>query len=154
MILINSLLMLDKLEFSMGDCMYFRSDIKKICTNKFVVILFLGLLVAFVGCAFNRSIFYLRYPTGKPIEGTNPYEIWMIADSTNWGFFLLHALFWVFPVLFSGFIYVLEKTSSMRKFLIVRGSRNRYYASKICVAAILPFVIFIILLGANTIASW
>lgn len=134
--------------------MYLRSELRKLYTNKLMVMLLGILLVAFTGCSFNRYRYYLKYPMTRPIGGTNPYECWMLADSTNWGFFLFHTLFWMFPIAFPGITYILEKQSSMSAFFIVRSDRKKYYRAKIIVAAIVPFVVFSVLLMANAAMTW
>lgn len=134
--------------------MYFRSDLKKLSISRVVLVLFLVFLVVMVGSAFNRFLYYIQYPASEPAAGTNPYECWMIADSTNWGFQFLHTLFWVFPVLTTGFLYILEKGSSMRQFLVVRGSKRRYYLSKIVSTAMFSFLLFAVLLTVNAVATW
>lgn len=134
--------------------MYFISDIKKMCRSKVVIFLFIILLIVMTISPFTQFFFEWRYPSHFDQIGRNPFQFWLLLDSSNWGHTVYSVLFWFFPVLVTGPIYILEKESSMREFLVVRGGRKEYYCSKIASTAIFSFLFFLILLSLNLLITY
>lgn len=142
------------LSFYKGENMYFISDIKKMCRSRTVRFLFVFLLIVMIASPFTQFYYEWRFPSHFDQVGKNPFQFWLLLDNTNWGNTVYYVLFWVFSVLVTGPIYILEKESSVREFLVVRKGKREYYCSKILSTAIFSFLFFLMLLSINLLVTY
>lgn len=134
--------------------MYFVSDFKKICKSRIVIALYFGMMTVCLLSPFFAYIQERQYPGFFENVGRNPFQFWLLMDSTNCGFFVYHSLYWIFPVLVTGFVPLNELVSSMREFLVIRKGKGAYYCSKIASTAVFSFIFFFSLLFLNLLVTY
>ena len=128
---------------------YFISDIKKLYRSRMVqVMLLLMTVVAIADPLFVRFV-YGRQPGFFEQIGANPFQFWLLMNSSGWGNTVYHTLLFVFPVLSTGLVFFRERQSSMYELLLSRNSRKKYLASKAASVFCTTFFNFLLILFLN-----
>ena len=134
--------------------MYFLSDIKKILTNKVIIIVSAVLLLMMV--LDPISIYWTagQYPDFFQSIGSNPFQFWLLMNSAGWGFAVFNVIFWSLPMLIVACIYFYERKSSVATYLMIRKSKTSYYISKVISVFTVTFLLFAILLLLNVLITY
>lgn len=128
---------------------YFMSDVKKLYKSRIVQgMLLLMAVVAIADPLFVRFV-YGRQPGFFEQIGANPFQFWLLMNSSGWGNTVYHTLLFVFPVLSTGLIFFRERQSSMYELLVSRNSRKKYFASKATSVFCTTFFNFLLILFLN-----
>ncbi len=132
---------------------YFISDIKKLYKSRMVqlTLLLLG-IVAVADPLFVRFV-YGKQPGFFEQVGTNPFQFWLLMNSSGWGHTVYRTLLFVFPVLSTGLIFFYERQSSVYELLISRKSHIQYLISKIVSVFVTTFLNFFLILGLNLVVT-
>lgn len=133
---------------------YFRNDLGNFWHNKIIRILIVGLLFVMVASPISMYLLNNRWDEFATVIGENPFQFWLLMDSVGWGHAVYHAAFWVLPVLLTGLIYYNEKRTSVYEFLIIRGSRRRYFISKAFSQFVFSFLAMFIVLTINVVVTY
>ena len=132
---------------------YFISDIKKLYKSRMVqlVLLLLG-IVAVADPLFVRFV-YGKQPGFFEQVGANPFQFWLLMNSSGWGHTMYRTLLFVFPVLSTGLIFFYERQSSLYELLVSRKSRIQYLSSKAIAVFVTAFLNFALILGLNLVVT-
>lgn len=132
---------------------YFISDIKKLYKSRMVqfTLLLLG-IVAVADPLFVRFV-YGKQPGFFEQIGANPFQFWLLMNSSGWGHTVYRTLLFVFPVLSTGLIFFYERQSSVYELLMSRKSRIQYLISKIISVFVTVFLNFSMILGLNLVVT-
>lgn len=133
---------------------YFVADIKKIYSNKLIQVTLFILLI--ISIADPMSIYFINgsNPNFFTNIGKQPYQFWLLMNSSGWGYAVFMRLMLVFPVISTGLIYFHERNSSLTEFLMIRGNKKAYYFSKISSVFVSTFINFLIILLFNLIITF
>lgn len=132
---------------------YFVSDVKKIYKNRLVQITLLLMgIVAISDSLFVRFV-YGGQPGFSEQVGANPFQFWLLMNSSGWGHTVYRTLLFVFPVLSTGLIFINERKTSIYELLIVRKSRTQYLISKIATVFIVTLFNFLLIFIVNLIVT-
>ena len=132
---------------------YFVSDVKKIYKNRLVQITLLLMgIVAISDSLFVRFV-YGGQPGFSEQVGANPFQFWLLMNSSGWGHTVYRTLLFVFPVLSTGLIFINERKTSIYELLIVRKSRTQYLISKIASVFIVTLFNFLLIFIVNLIVT-
>lgn len=128
---------------------YFMSDVKKIYRSRMVqvALLLLG-LIAVADPLFVRFE-YAEQPGFVEQIGINPFQFWLLMNSSGWGHTVYRTLLFVFPVLSTGLLFFYERESSVYELMIVRKSRIQYLISKVCSVFVITFLNFLLIFILN-----
>ena len=132
---------------------YFISDIKKIYKNRMVQLTLLVMVVVAVADPLFVRFVYGKQPEFFEQIGSNPFQFWLLMNSSGWGHTVYRTLFFVFPVLSTGLIFFHEKQSSMYELMVSRKSRIQYLLSKPTAVFITALLNFFLILGLNLIVT-
>ena len=132
---------------------YFISDIKKIYRSRMVQfsLLLMG-LIAVADPLFVRFI-YAKQPGFVEHIGSNPFQFWLLMNSSGWGHTVYRTLLFVFPVLSTGLLFFYERESSVYELMIVRKSRIQYMISKVYSVFIITFLDFEVIFILNLVIT-
>lgn len=133
---------------------YIMSDIKKMFRSRITQVLFLIILVVMVFDPISVIWEQCRHPEVYQIIGFNSFQYWLLMHSSSWGSQVYNTLFWVFPVLTTGLIYLYEQKSSMAQFLIIRNSKYKYLFSKVYSTFLFVFIFYMLLLSINLVVTF
>ena len=132
---------------------YFISDVKKIYKSKMVqlTLLLMG-IIAVADPLFVRFV-YGRHPGFFEQIGANPFQFWLLMNSSGWGHTVYRTLLFIFPVLSTGLIFFHERHSSMYELMVSRKSRIQYLLSQTVSVFIAALLNFFLILGLNPIVT-
>ena len=132
---------------------YFISDIKKLYKSRMVqlTLLLIG-IVAVTDPLFVRFV-YGKQPGFFEQVGTNPFQFWLLMNSSGWGHTVYRTLLFVFPVLSTGLLFFYERQSSVCELLMSRKSHIQYLVSKIVSVFVTTFLNFSLILGLNLVVT-
>lgn len=132
---------------------YFISDVKKLYKSRMVqlALLLLG-IVAVADPLFVRFV-YGKQPGFFEQVGANPFQFWLLMNSSGWGHTVYRTLLFVFPVLSTGLIFFYERQSSIYELLVSRKSRIQYLSSKAIAVFVTAFLNFALILGLNLVVT-
>lgn len=133
---------------------YFITDIKKIYGSRTVKWMLIFLLIIMIADPISIYPINARYKDFFETIGANPFQFWLLMNSSGWGHTVFHTVFWMLPVLSTGLIYYDERKSSLCELLLVRGSRLKYYFSKIAATFGVTFINFFLLLSINILVTY
>lgn len=133
---------------------YFITDIKKIYRSRIVKWMLILLFIIMVADPISVYIINADYEKFFEVIGANPFQFWLLMNSSSWGNTVFYTIFWVFPVISTGLIFYDERQSSMLKLLIIRGNKKKYYLSKIAATFVATLVNFLILLLINILVTY
>jgi len=133
---------------------YFFSDLKKICKNNFIPILFVFLLAVMILDPISVYIKGVQNPELFDQIGKNPFRFWLLMNSFGWGGSIYNTLFWIFPVLATGLIFYDERNSSMFTLLIIRDRKIKYMLAKVASAFVFSFGFFLLILSVNLLITY
>lgn len=125
---------------------YIILEMKKLYKNRIIQIMFLFML--FVAVFEPILIIYERhlYPLAFEQFGNQPYQYWILTAGRI-GFQVYFMLLFVIPVIYTGFVFFSEKSSSVFEFSVIRSGRKIYFISKVFATFFTAFLsIFLILL--------
>ena len=103
---------------------YFIADVKRIYKSRMVqlTLLLMG-IIAVADPLFVRFV-YGRHPGFFEQVGANPFQFWLLMNSSGWGHTVYRTLLFIFPVLSTGLIFFHERHSSMYELMVSRKSRR------------------------------
>lgn len=132
---------------------YFISDFKKIYKSRMVqlTLLLIG-IIAVADPLFVRFV-YGNQPGFFEHVGANPFQFWLLINSSGWGHTAYRTLLFVFPILSTGFVFFHERHSSMYELMVSRKSRIQYLISHIISVFVTAFLNFSLILGLNLIIT-
>lgn len=128
--------------------MFFLMDLKNLIKNKIILITTLFLLIIMIIDPISIFINVLRFDFHN-----NMYHYWLLMNSANFGGEFFNTLFYIFPIVFTGMIYFNEDKSSVKKMLLIRSKKIKYYISKWLSVIIFVFILFMILLLTNLLLT-
>lgn len=124
-------------------------EVKKLFHTK-VAIITIGVLFIVMAVAPLTALFQnWRYPGFFETYGQNPYQFWLLIDSTSWGFQIYYVAQWLLPVLFSGAVLYDEMVSSISKLSIIRECRSHYFQAKLAAGFLFSFFCVLLLQMIN-----
>lgn len=130
--------------FIMG---YFLTDIKKIYSNKFIRIM---ILLLFILAVVDPILSYI-----EPMNAIeNPYEFWLLLNSSGIGFKIYRIFIYIFPIISTGLIYFEERNTSLCGILLTKVSRGKYFCSKVFAVFLTTFINFLIPLLLNVLITY
>lgn len=133
---------------------YFITDIKKLYNSKIVKYMLIILFFIMIVDPISVYVIHARNAIFFETIGANPFQFWLLMNSSNWGYSVYQTLFWVFPAISTGLCYYNERQSSMYEFLIIRNSRVKYYLSKAVAAFSVTLLNFFVLLSLNILVTY
>ncbi len=92
----------------------FKADMRKLYSNRAIQLMLLFVLFVMIA-----SPLWIRFVDGTQHNdffetiGQNPFQFWLLMQSSNWGNAVYHVLFFLFPVISTGLIFYQEKSSSV-----------------------------------------
>lgn len=121
---------------------YFANDIKKLYTNRLVLLaLSMLLVIAVIDPIFMRQNYEIA---------PNPFMWWLFMNR-GIGSTIFNSLRWLFPALLTGLVFFDERRSSIHGILITKGSRTAYWFSKILSVFLVSFISLAIIFLLNLI---
>ncbi|MDE7424627.1 MAG: hypothetical protein K2N51_13225 [Lachnospiraceae bacterium] len=133
---------------------YFITDVKKIYKNKLVKWMLVFLLVVMIADPISVYVINARYENFFEEIGANPFQFWLLMNSSSWGNTVVYTLLFVLPVISTGLVFYNERQSSVYKWLIIRNSKAKYYISKIAATFLVTWINFFILFSINIIVTY
>lgn len=133
---------------------YFITDIKKLYKSKIVKFMLIMLFFIMVADPISVYVINARYADFFEQIGANPFQFWLLMNSSSWGNTVFHTLFWVFPVISTGLCFYNERQTSTHILLLIRNSRLKYYLSKAVAVFVATFVNFFALLLINILVTY
>ncbi len=132
----------------------FKAELKKIYTNKIV----LGMLGGMIAVAIIDPLF-IYYVNGSRSSffetiGAHPFQFWLLINSSSWGHAIYYMLFFLFPIISTGFVYYHEQSTSIMEFLMVKTTRKRYLSTKVGAVFCSTFINFLAILGINLLITF
>lgn len=128
---------------------YFIADVKRIYKSRMVqlTLLLMG-IIAVADPLFVRFV-YGRHPGFFEQVGANPFQFWLLMNSSGWGHTVYRTLLFIFPVLSTGLIFFHERHSSMYELMVLRKSRTQYLFSKVISVFLTAFFNFLLIFCLN-----
>lgn len=133
---------------------YFITDVKKIYKSRMIKWLLIFLIIIMILDPISYCVTHIRNKNFIENIGTNPFQFWLLMNSSYWGNTVFHAMFYVFPVLSTGLIFFNDRCSSVFEFSVVRGNRIKYYLSKTSATFMVTFLNFLVALTVNVIVTY
>jgi hypothetical protein len=133
---------------------YFMLDIKRVYRNKIVLTVLAALVLVMIIEPISVRLQELRYPNYFEGIGKNPFQFWILMNSSGWGNGLFNTLFFVFPIIFGSMHYYDERNTSVQILLYTRKNRSEYFLSKILSTFLCACIAFISLLAINGLATY
>lgn len=132
---------------------YFITDVKKIYKNKLVKWMLVFLLVVMIADPISVYVINTDENFFKQI-GANPFQFWLLMNSSSWGNTVVNTLFFVLPVISTGLVFYNERQTSMYEWLIIRNSKAKYYISKIAATFFVTWINFFVLFSINILVTY
>ena len=131
--------------------MYFLSDIKKIISNKVVIII--SILLTTIMVLDPISVYWQaeQYQNFFNEIGSNPFQFWLLINTAGWGNTVYNVIFWALPMIIVACVYQYEQNSSVSMLLMVRKSKTKYFLSKAVSVFIITLLLFFLFGSAG---SW
>ena len=133
---------------------YFITDIKKLYKSNIVKVMLIILFFIMVVDPVSVYVINARYANFFEQIGSNPFQFWLLMNSSSWGNTMFYTLFWMFPVISTGLCFYNERHTSTHVFLLIRNSRTKYYLSKAAAVFIVTFINFFVLLLINILVTY
>ena len=133
---------------------YFITDIKKIYKGRIVKWMLIFLFIVMVADPISVYIINADYEKFFEVIGANPFQFWLLMNSSSWGNTVFHTVFWALPVLSTGLVFYNERQSSMFELLVVRNSKQKYYLAKIAATFAVTLINFFILFLINILVTY
>lgn len=137
-----------------GKDMYLLLDIKKIYSNRLVKMMLLFLIVLAVLDPISTYTICSSQSGFAEVVGTNAFQFWLLMNSSGRGHAIYFALFFVFPIISTGFIFFYERRGILFEAIISKVSRKKYFTSKLAAVFIVTFVNFFVVLLMNLLVTY
>lgn len=133
---------------------YFITDVKKLYKSQLVKWLLVFLAAIMILDPISHYVTHIGKKSFVEYTGTNPFQYWLLMHSSHWGCSVFYALINVFPVISTGLVFYYERHSSFFEFSVIRGSRIKYYLSKVGAVFMVTFLNFFVVLTVNVIITY
>ncbi len=135
--------------------MYFKSDIKNLLKNKFLIIVSSIIFAISIGDSLSSFISVITdYDYYIEALGVNPFQYWLLINPSGWGAAVFNILFWIAPMFIVTVNYYQERHSSVEVYKIYRNSKCKYYLSKNIAVFVYTFLLFAVSLTANVCLTY
>lgn len=134
--------------------MCLKLEAKKIISNTLFKIMICSLvLVAILDPVSSYYISKVQNDYTQAI-GTNAFQMWLLMNFTGWGHAFYFSLFFVFPIVSTGFVFFYERSSSIYGITLSKVPRKKYFLNKIVSVFVVSFLCFLIILVMNLIITY
>ncbi len=133
---------------------YFLTDVKKIYQSKIVICMLIIMLFIMIADPISVIIINSQYAGFFEEIGANPFQFWLLMNSSSWGSNIYYTLLLVLPVISTGLVFYHDRQTSVYEFSITRNSKKSFFIAKVASVFLTSFINFFILLSINILVTY